>query len=268
MVSEERLERGKLVFVFGIMLTAIVQAGYGIVTLGMHFTWIGFLLSAVPLIGLMWLASQVYAGQARAQVWLLGLVAFKVAAGLILLTLALSPGEAAQTARRLGAPAAWPVFIELGAYLFLAWGLLAYAPGRAYLAQQRGVEPAAAEVTAEAPSLPIEVPETATENAYQLARGLGMASAALIILGVLQAALAITVATLEKREGKLGLITAVLTLILGLILKLPAREVHAFSSKANQNTGQLLRFVQVLRRTFAVQVIVLILLVVVYVLQI
>ncbi len=103
MVHQERLEIGEKSFVGSTLAVLGLEASLTVITLGMHFSWVGLMLGVVGFCLVMVLANRIYAGSQQAQRLALGWIVFQaVYAGYALYLLG-SSAQGVEMARQIGA---------------------------------------------------------------------------------------------------------------------------------------------------------------------
>ncbi len=108
MVHQERLEIGEKCFVSAVMAVLALEAALTVITLGIHFSWIGLILGVVGFCLVMGLANRLYAGSLMAHRVAMGWVAFQILYAGVALFLLASSAQGVDTARESAVPSPGP----------------------------------------------------------------------------------------------------------------------------------------------------------------
>jgi hypothetical protein len=260
MVHQERLEIGEKCFVSSIMMVLAAEAGWTIVTNGMHLSWLGLLLGVAGFCLVLFLANGLYAGNRQAHKIALAWIGFQVLYAALALYLLSPLARETEAARQIGAPAAWPVVVKVLVYVYLGWVLMRMPTVRDFFAEKRGDVRAPDLLAQKAavalePSTPLEISADQAEGLRGLAQYLRLSVGALITLGALQILLGLKYVSAQGGVGLLILGTGVLTAILGMALGAPSNELRPLATGEEQTKGQLVSAFAALAKFYKVQII-------------
>jgi hypothetical protein len=165
-----------------------------------------------------------------------------------------------ETARQIGAPAAWTVMLKVIAYVYLGWVLVRMPTVRDFFAGKRG-EIKTHEVVAATPTpdaVPLELSADQNQAVRGLAQYLRYVVPALIGLGVLQVLASVVTFGLSRAQpqGLLMLVQGLLTMVLGMALGGPCNDVRPLSVPEEQSRGQLHAALASLAKYYKVQVVI------------
>lgn len=244
MNKEIRLENGEKLFATGFITAAAAESLVTLVANSVHFTWIGTLFGAIGAILMLLFADWIYRGNRTAGTAALVVVLLQLALGLLALVAALGLVRIPEALGWLALPYAWLAVLKILAYAILLSFLLCSTSVQDFLAVRRGEQvperhyltSTVAEPTALPPSIPpsgvtIALSEPQTASYGNLPWLLQTAGAVMAVLGLLRLAYGILALKLAATGGVFLVLDGSITLVLGLLLALPAAAFNLLKSE-------------------------------------
>jgi len=244
MNREIQLENGEKLFVSGFITAAAAESLVTLVANGTHFNWYSTLNGALGTILMLLLADRLYRGDRYIAPITLFVILMQLGLGLRALVDAVGLVKIPETFEFMALPFAWLAVVKILAYAILLSFLLCSTSVQDFLAWRRGEQVpersystnTVEEVTAQAPSIPpsgvtISLSEKETASYANLPWLLQTAGAVLAVLGLLRVVYGILALKLIGLPGLFMLLDGTITLVLGLLLGLPAAACNLLKSE-------------------------------------
>jgi hypothetical protein len=262
MNREIRLENGEKIFATGFITAAVTEAVVTLVANGTHFTWVGTVFGTIGAVLMLLLANSIYQGNRTALTAAVVIALVQIALGVLGLVASLGLLPVPETLSWLALPYPWLAVGKIMAYALLLAFLLCSGSVQDFLAWRRGEqvpEYHTTEAVEPRPTLPpsgvtVALSDQQTASYNWLPLLMQTAGAVLAVLGLVRLVYGILGLKTAGTPGGLLLVDGSATLLLGLLLALPAAAFNLLKSEG-PDLAYIMNAVRSLKTYYSLQIV-------------